>query len=208
MTNREYPPQDELEARREVLCTSLADELTNPAYKRYCYELGPLTLEDVEDGLVDVDALERVVERYGWPSDTGDDFYRSRGYTLANFHGELFDTDIANKMTNFRAKLTVPPIRDVSEAGESLMKLCGLAPELHRAYAIAPVLMNDVHDVFETFNHLPMFEAVDGLRQYLADEENDAALKAVFVVYNMMTRLIRPQEGHTGDVDAHDALTH
>lgn len=201
------PSEVDLIAHRETLRSSLEIELINPAYPKYCYESGPLTIDQVDDELVDIDTLQVVLEKHEWPVETEGDFYKSRGYALPNFYNELFSNDIENKMTNFRARLKVPLINNMSEA-KSPMEWYGMSPELHRAYAVAPVLMTNIQGIFASFEHLPMFQEAKATRDYFADEDNDAALEAVFVAYNMMTRLIRPEEGTPADIDSHDALTH
>lgn len=193
-------PSEKLAVQRDAAERFLRDEVKNPAYEVLTSGSGVLELDDINDDLVDIERLDHVLSVFGWPRHDIDDAFReTRDMEMSEFRQLLSDNSVDKGMVNFRATLGVPPIEefDLSTPTNTWQ---GMKPALHRAYAVMPDLMGGIREALEVFS-------LNEQRYYLASDEADPTVEAMFIAYKVMTRLVPASEAAEYDLNSHDVLT-
>lgn len=178
----------------------LREEVKNSAYDALVSGSGVLELDEINDDLVDVEKLDRVLSVFGWPQhDVDDSFRETQNMEISEFRQRLSDNTFEGGMLNFRATLAVPPIEEF-DLSAPMNTWQGMKPVLHRAYAVMPDLMNGIREALEVFS-------LSEQRLYLASEEADSTVEAMFVAYKVMTRLVSRADAADHELNSHDVLT-
>jgi len=227
-------PFEEFDTQFAAAREKLRHAYDNPTYQMYAAAQGPLPLSDVNTEFSY--GLEETVEQYGWPDEV-DKLIRPPGLyaTDVDFMRSLQQGGTreigANTILN---TLGSPLVKSFSEV-RSGIDVNGVLPYLHRAYAVAPDLMDGVREVIvvmrERYHHfkapstgdvisaLAQVAAGDDILRLTEDPLLDAYLspenadlcQALYLAYRVTSRLIKVDDfsriqGKRAEGDTHYAI--
>lgn len=179
---------------------NLSEIVKNSEYLGYAKAQHPLMLNMVDPSKVATDEFAEVFQKYRWPDEHDMVKIVGRTKTYENdrdflYHLRVYSDepkDEGKHLNNFNVWLRTEP---QEEFDPTLLQSSayGMQPALHRAYAIAPDLMENVQTFFsETYNRFK--GRPEEMNEFLGKPENADAIRAAHMTYRILGRLFKVQD--------------
>lgn len=185
------------EPSREQLVANIIETATNEEYDIYAGGQGPLTLDQLDPELVTDDALQRVVERVGWPTERDAIMGPVHKYhSSSDFVEGLRTRSHPYFLNNFNTLLKVEPAENFDPQGPDGMEgIYGVLPVVQRANVLAPELFSSVREIFRAYKDISQQEELKAIL------EDDVVANQVWKAFKITGRLVT-----TDDVTIHKRI--